>query len=251
MNTRHTIRGAGDQREVGWSAGSGKSQVDRWRLEAGCQLLEVGCQLLEVGCWLMEGDYYLLDVVASNTVSVIRTATSAVRLLLTYQRTTPWKASGAGVAAQRTHSWSVATQYKISSLVTAVSTSLWLAVAGAPQNSSLATPQQADFCGIVRPNFCIEQLSTEFTCAQHLYGDPREIHDTLQNPHSTLVILYDGDVHATRQYSRLIAERSFVLTKDDVVARGLSSHVYTTFDHDANDLIGQCIAERVDHSATQ
>ena len=39
----------------------------------------------------MEGDCYLLDVVASNTVSVIRTATSAVRLLLTHQRTIPWK----------------------------------------------------------------------------------------------------------------------------------------------------------------
>ena len=133
------------------------------------------------------------------------------------------------------------TQYKISSLVTAVSTSLSLAVAGAPENSSLAMPHQADFCGIVHPNFCIEQLSTEFTCAQHLYGDPREIHDTLQNPHSTLVILYDGDVHATRQYLRLTADRSFVLTMDDVIVRGLSSHVYTTDDHDANDLIGQCI----------
>ena len=135
INKRHTIRGAADQREFGWSAGSGKSEVDRWRLE-------VGCQLLEVSCWLMEGDCYLLDVVASNTVSVIRTATSAVRLLLTHQRTIPWKASGAGVVAQRTHSWSVTTQYKIISLVTAVSTSLWLAVAGAPENSSLATPQQ-------------------------------------------------------------------------------------------------------------
>ena len=114
MNTRHTFWGAADQREDGWSAGSGKSEVDRWRLE-------VGCQLLEVGCWLMEGDCYLLDVVASNTVSVIHTATSAVRLLLSYQRTTPWKASGAGVAEQKTHSWSVKTQYKISSLVTAVS----------------------------------------------------------------------------------------------------------------------------------
>ena len=92
----------------------------------------------------MEGDCYLLHVVASNTVSVIRTATSVVRLLLTHQRTIPWKTSGTGVAAQRTHSWSVTTQYKISSLVTAVSTSLWLAVAGAPENSSLATPQQAD-----------------------------------------------------------------------------------------------------------
>ena len=97
MNTRHTIRGAADQREVGFSAGSGKSEVDRWRLE-------VGCQLLEVGCWLMEGDCYLLDIVASNTVSVIRTATSAVHLLLTHQRTTLWKTSGAGVAAQGTHS---------------------------------------------------------------------------------------------------------------------------------------------------
>ena len=79
------------------NTGSGKSEVDHWRLE-------VGCQLLEVSCWLMEGDCYLLDVVASNTVSAIRTATTAVRLLLTHQRTTPWKASGAGVAAQRTHS---------------------------------------------------------------------------------------------------------------------------------------------------
>ena len=36
------------------------------------------------------------------------------------------------------------TQYKISLLVTAVSTSLCLAVADAPENSSFATPQQAD-----------------------------------------------------------------------------------------------------------
>ena len=79
----------------------------------------------------------------------------------------------------------------------------------------------------------------------------RERHDTLQNPLSTLVLHYDGDVHATRQYSRLTAYRSFVLTTDDVIARGLSLHVYTTDDHDANDFIGQCIAERVDHSATQ
>ena len=63
----------------------------------------------------------------------------------------------------------------------------------------------------------------------------------LQNSHSILVILYDGDVHATRQYSRLAADQ----------ARRLSSHVYTTDDHDANDFIGQCIAERVEHSATQ
>ena len=147
MNTRHTIRGAGDQRDVGWLAGSGKSEVDRW-------WLEIGCQLLEVGCWLMEGDCYLLDVVASNTVSVIRMATSAVRLLLTHQRTIPWKVSGAGVAAQRTHSWSVTTQYKISSLVTAVSTSLWLAVAGAPENSSLVRPQHLQ--NLLAYNICME-----------------------------------------------------------------------------------------------
>ena len=84
-----------------------------------------------------------------------------------------------------------------------------------------------------------------------MYGNPREIHDTLQKAHSTLVILYDGDVHATRPYSRLTVDRSFVLTTDDVIARGLSSHVYTTDEHDANDLIGQCIAETVDHSATE
>ena len=96
-----------------------------------------GCQRLEVGCSLME-------VAVSNTVSVSHTVTSADRLLLTHQTTTPWKASGTGVAEQRTHSWSVTTQYKISSLVTAVSTSLWLVVADAPENNTLATPQQAD-----------------------------------------------------------------------------------------------------------
>ena len=61
MNTRHTIRGEADQREI-------------------------RCQLLEVGCWLMEGECYLQDVVASNTVSFIHTATSVIRLILTVFR---------------------------------------------------------------------------------------------------------------------------------------------------------------------
>ena len=40
-----------------------------------------------------------MKVAAANTILVSHTATSAIRLLLTQQRTTPWKASGAGVAA--------------------------------------------------------------------------------------------------------------------------------------------------------
>ena len=44
---------------------------------------------MEFVYYLMEGSYRLLEVAASNTVSVIRTTTSAVRLLLTDQRTTP------------------------------------------------------------------------------------------------------------------------------------------------------------------
>ena len=42
-----------------------------------------------------------MEVAVSTTVSVSHTATSADRLLLTHQTTTPWKASGAGVATRK------------------------------------------------------------------------------------------------------------------------------------------------------
>ena len=74
----HFSGGAGDQREVGcW-----KSTVSCWKSDAGCQLLEVVYSLMESNC-------RLLEVADSNTVSAIHTTTSAVRLLLTDQRTTP------------------------------------------------------------------------------------------------------------------------------------------------------------------
>ena len=77
MNTRYIFGGADEQREVAcW-----KSTVGCWKSGAECQLLEVVYCLMESGC-------RLLEVVASNTVSVIHTTTSAVRLLLTDQRTT-------------------------------------------------------------------------------------------------------------------------------------------------------------------
>ena len=64
------------------TSGNRLLEVDHW-------LVEVGYQWLEVGCCLMEGGYSLMEVAASNTISVIHTATSAVRLLLTRQRATP------------------------------------------------------------------------------------------------------------------------------------------------------------------
>ena len=78
------------------ASGNRLLEVDRW-------LVEVGCQRLEVGCCLMEGGCSLMKVAASNTISVSHTATSTIRLLLTQQRTTPWKASGAGVTALKEH----------------------------------------------------------------------------------------------------------------------------------------------------
>ena len=78
------------------TSGNRLLEVDPW-------LVEVECQRLEVGCCLMEGGCSLMKVAASNTLSVIHTATSAEHLLLTQQRTTPWKASGAGVAARKEH----------------------------------------------------------------------------------------------------------------------------------------------------
>ena len=42
-----------------------------------------------------------MEVAVSTTVSVSHTATSVDRLLLTHQTTTPWKASGAGVATRK------------------------------------------------------------------------------------------------------------------------------------------------------
>ena len=78
------------------ASGNRLLEVDRWLVEDGCQRLEVGCCLMEGGCSLMK-------VAASNTISVSHTAISAIRLLLTQQRTTPWKASGAGVAALKKH----------------------------------------------------------------------------------------------------------------------------------------------------
>ena len=69
--------------------GSRLREGSRWLLEAGCQLLEVG--------------YWLMEVAVSNTVSVSHMATSADRLLLKHQTTTPWKASGAGVVACKEH----------------------------------------------------------------------------------------------------------------------------------------------------
>ena len=78
------------------TSGNRLLEVDPW-------LVEVGCQRLEVGYCLMEGGCGLIKVAASNTLSVIHTATSAVRVLLAQQRTTPWKGSGAGVAARKEH----------------------------------------------------------------------------------------------------------------------------------------------------
>ena len=119
--TRGTLfGGAGNQREFGcW-----KSTVGWWKSDAGRQLRIV------VYCWwLMEGGCRLLELAASNTVSVIHTTTSAVRLLLTDQRTTPWKASGAGVAARKEPLVIGTAHCKNNSLATAVSPSLWLVIA--------------------------------------------------------------------------------------------------------------------------
>ena len=52
----------------------------------------------------------------------------------------------------------------------------------------------------------------------------KETHDAVQNPHSTLVTLCDGDVHTTKPYSRLTADQPFVFATDDLIARGLSSY---------------------------
>ena len=154
----------------GWPAGN---RMIGWKWEVGSRPLAAGrrmstarSRLLADGRRLLSARRSCFKYCFSYPYGYIRgsSATDA----------SPWKTNGAGVAAQRTHSWSVATQYKITSLVTALSTSLWLAVTGAPENSSLATSQQE-----------------------------------------------------------------------------LSLDVYTTDDHDANDLIGQCIVERVDYNATQ
>ena len=163
MNTRYTFRGSR------WPAGSRLLEVDRWLLEVGCWMSTAGSRLLPDGKRLSSARSSCFKHCFSQYDYI-----SGPPATDRSEDHTPWKASGAGVAAQRTHSWSVTTQYKITSLVTAVSTSLSLAVAGALENSSLATSQQE-----------------------------------------------------------------------------LPSHVYTTDDHDANHLIGQCITERVDHSATQ
>ena len=52
----------------------------------------------------------------------------------------------------------------------------------------------------------------------------RGTHDAVQNPHSTLVILCDGDVHTTKPYSRLTVDQPFVFATDDLIARGLLSY---------------------------
>ena len=57
------------------------------KLTVGCWKSDMGCQLRQVVYCLMEGGCRLLEVATSNTVSVIHTTTSAVRLLLTDQRT--------------------------------------------------------------------------------------------------------------------------------------------------------------------
>ena len=75
------------------TSGNQLLEVDRW-------LVEVGCKWLEAGCCLMEGGCSLMEVAASNTVSVIHTAISAVRLLLTHQRT-PCALAGATTAPLR------------------------------------------------------------------------------------------------------------------------------------------------------
>ena len=56
------------------------------RMASGNRLSEVHHWLVEVGYCLMEGGCSLMKVAASNTVSVIHTATSTIRLLLTHQR---------------------------------------------------------------------------------------------------------------------------------------------------------------------
>ena len=61
-------------------------------------------------------------------------------------------------------------------------------------------------------------------------GGTRKTHDALQNPHSTLVILCDEDVHATKMFTRQDnihdwqSDRPFAFATDDLIARVLSSH---------------------------
>ena len=67
----------------------GKSTAGRRLLAAGNGMSTAGSRLLDDGSSCFK------------YVSVSHTATSADRLLLTHQTTTPWKTSGAGVAARK------------------------------------------------------------------------------------------------------------------------------------------------------
>ena len=51
----------------------------------------------------------------------------------------------------------------------------------------------------------------------------REAHGALQNSHITLVILCNGDVHATRQDLWMTTDRPYVFATDDLIARGHSA----------------------------
>ena len=126
-----------------WTAGSRLLEVDRWLLEVGCGMSTAGSRLLPDGKRLSSARSSCFKYCFSHSYDYISGPPATDRS----KDHTPWKASGAGVAAQRMHSLSVTTPYKINSLATAVSPSLWLAVAGAPESCSLSVPQQADLTG--------------------------------------------------------------------------------------------------------
>ena len=137
MNTRYTFWGSG------WPAGSRLLEVDRWLLEVGCGMSTTGSRLLPDEKRLSSAWSSCFKYCFSHSYDYISGPPATDRS----EDHTPWRGSGAGVAAQRTHSLSVTTPCKINSLATSVSPSLWLAVAGAPESSSLAAPQQAHLTG--------------------------------------------------------------------------------------------------------
>ena len=137
MNTRYTFR------RSRWPAGSRLLEVDRWLLEVGCGMSTAGSRLLPDGKRLSSARSSCFKYCFSHSYDYISGPPATDRS----EDHTPWKASGAGVAAQRTHSLSSMTPCKINSLATAVSPLLWLSLAGVPESSSLAVPQQADLMG--------------------------------------------------------------------------------------------------------